>query len=323
MNLTNNWIKYYSLITTGAVILITFPFLMPVYHTYLLTEIFIYIIFALSLNLLMGYTGLASLGHAAYWGTGGYTIALLVSKGGVDNFFFCTGVAILSSTIIALVFGFLALRTAGVYFIMITLALGQMLWALAWRWASFTGGSNGLHGISRPDFLGYFSQVNSTSFYYLILIICIPTIFLIHRITISPFGRTLTGIRENEPRMQALGYDTWKYKYASFVLAGVFGGFAGALKVFQDGSINPGSVSISISGLVILMVLTGGPGNFFGPIIGAAIVWIIRSIVSSYTGYWGAVLGVILVIIVMFSPEGVTPLLKRVLMKYKRVLWNH
>ncbi len=299
-----------------------FPRFMPVYHTYLLTEVLIYLIFALSLNLLMGYTGLVSLGHAAFWGTGGYAVALLMSKGGVDNFFLCTGVALLASAILAMIFGFLALRTSGVYFIMITLALGQMLWALAWRWESFTGGSNGLHGVTRPDFLASWSQVNSTSFYYLTLITVIPTILLIYRITTSPFGKTLVGIRENEPRMQALGYNTWRYKYSCYVLAAIFGALAGALKVFQDGSINPGSSSITISGLVVLMVLTGGSGSFAGPILGAGVVWTIKSIVSSYTAYWGAVLGIILVIIVMFSPQGITPLFIKPIAKLNQRLWN-
>lgn len=299
-----------------------FPQFMPVYHTYLLTEVLIYLIFALSLNLLMGYTGLVSLGHAAFWGTGGYAVALLMSKGVVDNFFLCTGAALLASAILACIFGFLALRTSGVYFIMITLALGQMLWALAWRWESFTGGSNGLHGVTRPDFLASWSQVNSISFYYLILIIVIPTILLIYRITTSPFGQTLVGIRENEPRMQALGYNTWRYKYSCYVLAAIFGALAGALKVFQDGSINPGSFSITISGLVVLMVLTGGAGSFAGPILGASVVWVIKSIVSSYTSYWGATLGIILVIIVMFSPQGITPLLTKPLVKLNQRLWN-
>lgn len=309
-------------IAAGGIVLVAFPQFMPVYHTYLLTEVLIYLIFALSLNLLMGYTGLVSLGHAAFWGTGGYAVALLMSKGGVDNFFLCTGVALLASAILAMIFGFLALRTSGVYFIMITLALGQMLWALAWRWESFTGGSNGLHGVTRPDFLASWSQVNSTSFYYLTLITVIPTILLIYRITTSPFGKTLVGIRENEPRMQALGYNTWRYKYSCYVLAAIFGALAGALKVFQDGSINPGSSSITISGLVVLMVLTGGSGSFAGPILGAGVVWTIKSIVSSYTAYWGAVLGIILVIIVMFSPQGITPLFIKPIAKLNQRLWN-
>lgn len=309
---------YYVLASAGLILSIVFPLLMPVYLTYLLTEICIFSILALSLNLLMGYTGLASLGHAAFWATGGYMIALMVVKWGINNFFLCLGAATLASTLIAMIFGLLALRTTGIYFIMITLALGQMLWALVWRWNSFTGGSNGLHGVTRPEISLLWSLSGNTGFYYFVFMVTIPTVLLIYHITTSPFGRTLIGIRENEPRMQALGYNTWRYKYYSYVLAGLFGGLAGALKVLQDGSINPGNASIAISGLAILMVLTGGKAHFAGPILGAAIVWVVRSIVSSYTSYWGATLGVILVVIVMFSPQGILPLLVRIL---KRTGW--
>ena len=314
----------YLLAGGGAIIFLALPQFLPIYNTYLLTEILIYAVFALSLNLLMGYTGLASLGHAAFWGASAYTVALLMARAGVDNFWLCMGAALLVSAIMGFIFGFLALRTADIYFLMITLALGQMLWALAWRWSSLTGGSNGLHGITRPDFGLPWSLTNDTVFYYFILIVSVIAILIIHRIIVSPFGRTLVGIRENEPRMKALGYNTWKYKYFCYVLAGVFAGLAGVLKVYHDGSINPGYCSVVTSGLVILMVLTGGVGTFAGPIVGAAVVWLIRSIVSSYTEYWGAILGIILVIIVMFSPQGITPLITNQFTKLRQRfrLWS-
>ena len=314
--------RAYFLAAVGAIVLLALPQFLPIYSTYLLTEIVIYAVFALSLNLLMGYTGLASLGHAAFWGAGGYTVTLLMVRGGIDNFGLCLLAALLVSAIFGFIFGFLALRTTGVYFLMITLALGQMLWALAWRWSSFTGGSNGMHGVTRPDFGLPWSLTDDTIFYYFILVISVIAVFLIYRIVISPFGRTLVGIRENESRMQALGYNTWRYKYFCYVIAGMFGGLAGALKVYQDGSINPGYCSVVVSGLVILMVLTGGSRTFVGPIVGAAVIWLIRSTVSSYTVYWGAVLGIILVVIVMFSPQGITPLLVKQFTKLRRKLWS-
>jgi branched-chain amino acid transport system permease protein len=299
-----------------AGILLTIPQVLPIYGTYLLTEILIYAVFALSLNLLMGYTGLASLGHAAFFGIAAYTVAILVVKAGVGNFWVSIVVALLASAILGAIFGFLALRTSGVYFLMITLALGQMLWALAWRW-TFTGGSNGLHGITRPSFGLPWASTSDRVFYYYVLFICAIAAFLIYRITISPFGRSLIGIRENESRMKALGYNTWKYKYVCFIVAAVFGGLAGVLKAYQDGSVSPGFCSVATSGIVILMVLTGGSKTFVGPIVGAAVVWLVRSTVSSYTQYWGAALGVMLVIIVMFSPEGVTPLVMKLVRKVR------
>lgn len=312
----------YLLVIGMGILLVAFPHLFPTYGTHLFTESLIYIVFALSLNLLMGYTGLVSLGHAAFWGVGGYTIALMVTKGGFSNFFFCMGIALLASALAGLIFGFLALRTTGVYFVMITLALGQMVWALAWRWNSFLGGSNGLHGVIRPDLGLPWDLRETTVFYYFILILSVSAVYLIYRLTLSPFGETLVGIRENESRMKALGYHTWCYKYTCFLIAAFFAGFAGALKVYQDGSINPGCVSVAISGLVILMVLTGGARSFYGPIVGALVVWMIRNIVSSYTAYWGACLGIILVVIVMFSPQGMTPLVSKRLTRAYQRLWS-
>jgi branched-chain amino acid transport system permease protein len=294
-----------------AAVLLAIPQLLPKYSTYLLTEIIIYAVFALSLNLLMGYTGLSSLGHAAFFGIAAYVVAILVAKAGIHNFGICVISALGVAAILGAVFGFLALKTSGVYFLMITLALGQMLWALAWRW-HFTGGSNGLHGIVRPDIGLPWPSTDDRVFYYYVLVISAIAIFVIYRITISPFGRSLIGIRENEPRMKALGYNTWRYKYVCFILAAVFAGLAGVLKVYQDGSVSPGYCNVGTSGIVILMVLTGGSITFTGPIFGAAAIWLVRSTVSSYTQYWGATLGVILVVIVMFSPQGITPLVMKV-----------
>ena len=300
-----NQLRYAFYLLAGVIIFLVFPQFISSYYVLLLTEILIYAIFALSVNLLLGYTGLLSLGQAAFWGAGGYTVALLVVKAGVDNFWLCIVAALLVSAILGFVFGFLALRTTGVYFIMITLALGQMLWAIVWRWHSLTGGDDGLPGITRPDLGLPLSLWDTTNFYYFILIIFAIAVFLLYRITRSPFGRTLIGIRENESRLQALGYNTWRYKYICFVIAAIFGGLAGALKVYQDGFISPTYCSLTVSAMVLLMALIGGTRVFAGPIFGAGAVWIIRSIVSSYTGYWNLILGILMVIVVMFAPRGI------------------
>ena len=298
-------LRYAFYLLAGVIIFLVFPQFISSYYVLLLTEILIYAIFALSVNMLLGYTGLLSLGQAAFWGAGGYTVALLVVKAGVDNFWLCIGAALLVSAILGFVFGFLALRTTGVFFIMITLALGQMLWAIVWRWHSLTGGDDGLPGITRPDLGLPWSLWDTTNFYYFILIFFAIAVFLLYRITRSPFGRTLIGIRENESRLQALGYNTWRYKYICFVIAAVFGGLAGALKVYQDGFISPTYCSLSVSAMVLLMAMIGGTRVFAGPVLGAGVVWIIRSIISSYTGYWNLILGIFMVIVVMFAPRGV------------------
>lgn len=304
------------LVVAGAAILLVSPQFLPSYYVILLTEILIYAIFALSLNMLLGYTGLLSLGHAAFWGAGGYTVALLTVRAGFDSFWLCITAALLVSAIIGLVFGFLALRTTGIYFIMITLALAQMLWALVWRWNSLTGGDDGLPGIVRPDLGLPWSLGDTSNYYYFVFIFFVVAVFIIYRITRSPFGRTLVGIRENEARMQALGYNTWRYKYLCFVLAAVFGGLAGALKVYQDGFISPAYFSVTVSAIVLLMAMLGGSRYFLGPVLGAGVVWIIRSMVSSYTEYWNLVLGILVVAVVMLAPQGIAGYLAQLRQRY-------
>lgn len=304
------------LLAAAAVVLLVSPQVLPSYYVTLLTEILIYAIFALSLNMLLGYTGLLSLGHAAFWGAGGYTVALLIVKGGFESFWLCITAALLVSAIIGLVFGFLALRTRGIYFIMITLALAQMLWALVWRWRSLTGGDDGLPGIIRPDLGLPLSLWDATNYYYFVLVFFVLAAFVLYRITRSPFGRTLVGIRENESRMQALGYNTWRYKYLCFVIAAVFGGLAGALKVYQDGFISPAYFSVTVSAIVLLMAMLGGSRYFLGPVLGAGVVWIIRSIVSSYTEYWNLVLGILVIAVVMLAPQGIAGFIAQLKERY-------
>lgn len=298
-------VRYIIYLLAGVIIFLAVPQFLSSYYLFLFTEILIYAIFALSVNMLLGYTGLLSLGQAAFWGAGGYTVALLIVRGGFDNFWLCISAALLVSAILGLVFGFLALRTTGMSFIMITLALAQMIWAIVWRWRSVTGGDDGLPGIARPDLGLPWSMWDTTNFYFFILVLFALAVFILYRITRSPFGHTLVGIRENESRMQALGYNTWRYKYLCFVIAAIFGGLAGALKVYQDGFISPISTSMAISAVVLLMVILGGTRIFVGPIIGAGVVWTIRSIVSSYTEYWALILGTLMVIVVMFAPQGI------------------
>lgn len=304
------------LVAAGVIILLFLPQVISSYYVLLLTEILIFGIFALSVNMLLGYTGLVSLGQAAFWGVGGYTVALLIVQGGVDNFWLCIIAALLVSAVLGLVFGFLALRTTGMYFIMLTLALAQMIWAIVWRWRSFTGGDDGLAGITRPDFGLPWSLWDTVNFYYLVFVFFAIAVFLLYRISQSPFGRTLVGIRENESRLQALGYNTWRYKYVCFVIAAVFGGLAGSLKVYQDGFISPTYLSMTISAMVVLMAMIGGTRVFAGPILGAGVVWIIRSIVSSYTEYWTLILGILMVVIVMFAPQGIAGYLAQLRERY-------
>jgi branched-chain amino acid transport system permease protein len=269
------------------------------------TEILIYGIFALSVNMLLGYAGLISLGQAAFWGAGGYTVALITVQAGLGSFWLCICAAVVVAAVLGGILGALALRTKGVYFILLTLALAQMVWALLSPWRSVTGGTDGLMGIARPDLGLPWSLSGSLSFYFFVLMFFAVSAFVLYRVTRSPFGRVLVGIRENEQRMRALGYNTWRYLYICFIVAAAFGGLAGALKVYQDGFVNPAYASLSTSALVLLMAMIGGTRVFGGPVVGAGVVWIIRSVVSSYTVYWNLLLGIVMVAVVMFAPSGI------------------
>ena len=299
---------YYFIVIIAIAVFLYLPKVLSIYGVTLLTEIFIYSIFSLSLNLLIGRLGYISLGHATFFGVGGYTLALLASKAGIQNFFFCVAATLIVGAAFGFLLGLITMTVSGIYFLMITLAIGQVFWAGVWSWRSFTGGDDGLSGISRPMLVAFghrLSFSNEIAFYYLIFIFFILCLFLLYLLRQSPFGCTLLGIRNNEMRMRALGYNTWPYKYFCYVMAGVFGSLAGALKVYQDCFINASSASITQSGLVLLMVVIGGARVFLGPVIGAFLIQIIANIVSSYTEYWSTMMGVALILSVMFFPEGI------------------
>jgi branched-chain amino acid transport system permease protein len=216
----------YALI--GVILIILPPFASP-YLKSMLIKVLIYGIFALSLNLLFGYTGLFSLGHAAFFGVGAYTAAILMVKCGIGNFWLLIIAGILAATICAAFFGIIALRVSGIYFLLVTFAIGQLLYSVALKWTPVTGGFNGIVGITYPDIGIPGFTVTSTSFYYLVFIFFVICLFLLYRVAKSPFGRALQGIRGDERRMQCLGYNTWLYKYIAFVVGGLFAGIAGVL----------------------------------------------------------------------------------------------
>jgi branched-chain amino acid transport system permease protein len=299
---------HYFLIIAAIAILLCLPEVLSIYGVTLITGIFIYSIFAMSLNLLIGYLGYTSLGHATFFGVGGYALAVLILKGGLQDFFLCIVATLMIAAVLSFLLGLIAMTVSGIYFLMITLAIGQVFWALLWSWKSFTGGDDGLPGISRPILVAFGHRwpfSNEIAFYYLIFIFFLLCLFLLYLVTQSPFGCALRGIRNNEMRMRALGYNTWRYKYFCYVMAGIFGSLAGALKVYQDCFISASSASIVQSGSVLLMVIIGGSRVFLGPVVGAFVIQIIANIVSSYTEYWLTIMGAGLILSVMFFPEGI------------------
>jgi len=288
----------------GLALLVLPPFL-SVYHLSMVTKVLLFGIFAMSLDLILGYTGLLSLGHAAYLGVAGYTAGILMIHYGMESFWLVMPLGVLAAVIAAAIIGYISLRVSGVYFLLVTLAFGQLLSVVAVKWRAITGGTDGLVGITCPDLgLSGFTWT-ATSFYYLVFLAFVISFFLLHRITNSPFGRALVGIRENEPRMKCLGYNTWAHKYIAFIIAGLFAGVAGVLFAPLYRIMVPAHLGLTTSASVMLMVIIGGAGTLFGPAIGAALIVLLEHFVSSYTPErWPLILGSIFVICVMFIRGG-------------------
>ena len=291
-----------------AALLLAVPPFLPPYPLTLLTQILIFAIFAMSLDLLLGYTGLASLGHAAYFGIAAYAVAILATRSQA-SFWVCLLAAVFAATAVAAVFGFVAIRAVGVYFLMITLALGMVVWGLAFRWVSVTMGDNGISGIARPTLFGV-SLASPLPFHYLSLAVFFVAFALLWLVVRSPFGLSLQGIRETERRMRALGYDVWLHKYLAFVLAGAFAGLAGALWAYYDGFVSPVEVHLVTSVETLLMVALGGPGTLFGPILGAAVIVLFKNLLSIYTKRWLLILGLVYIGVIVLTPKGIVGALR-------------
>jgi branched-chain amino acid transport system permease protein len=289
----------------GGLTLLALPYILSSYYLGLVVQMMIFALFAMSLDLLIGYTGMASLGHAAYFGIAAYATGLVALR--LDwNVWLALPAGIVLAALTAALFGLLALRTRGSYFLMITLALSQVVWGIAFGWRTLTGGDDGLPDVPRPDLALDlpWSLADSTPFYYFVLFFVAVGTLLLIRIVASPFGHALRGIRESETRMLALGYDVWRYKLAAFVIAATFAGLAGCLYVYYNRFVSPDYVHVARSAEVLLMVILGGAGTLIGPTIGAAIIVLLQNIVSGYTERWLIVLGAVYVLVAMFAPRG-------------------
>src|SRR5262249_40402947 len=300
-------------VASGAVmvvVLVALPVVLSSYQLSLLTKMLIFGTFAMSLDLLLGYAGLPSLGHAAYFGVAAYTVGLLALRV-ANNFWLDFPAGLLIAACVSALFGLFALRTRGSYFLMITLALGQVLWGIAFGWRSLTGRDHGLPSVPRPRLPLPWSLTEGVPFYYFVLACFLVAIGLLALIVSSPFGRALVGIRESERRMEVLGYDVWRYKYVAFILAGLFAGLAGNLFVYFNGFVSPAYLNSLSSAAALRMVIVGGAGTLVGPAIGAAVIVALENVISAYMERWVLVLGVIYVLVTLFAPAGLVGLVRR------------
>jgi branched-chain amino acid transport system permease protein len=278
------------------------------FYTRLFTRIMIYAMVALSLDIILGFGGMVSFGHAAFVGVGAYVVGILASHG-VQSALVVWPAAIAATVLIALVIGALSLRTSGVYFIMITLAFAQMLYFFFFTLKGY-GGSDGFPLPARNTLVGIIDFGHHASFYYLVLAMLLLIFFLSRRLVQSRFGTVISGIRENERRMRSLGYATFRYKLVCFVISGAIAGLAGALLANQTMYISPALMHWTRSGEVLVMVILGGMRSLIGPILGAAALLLTEEVLSSYTEHWMILLGPLLILVVLFARGGIYGLIK-------------
>jgi len=311
----------------GALLLAAFPLIGSTFYIQLGAKIMIMAIFAMSLDLLVGHTGLVSLGHAAYFGLAAYMLALITPKYEAASLWLTLPVAIVAAAAAALVIGFLVVRTRGVYFIMVTLAFAQMLYSL-FHDTKLGGGSDGIYINIRPELtVGSIKPLDledPVQFYYLVLMFMLGVYAFLNKLRCAPFGRALAGIRANENRMRSIGYPVFGYKLGAFVLAGALAGLAGYLAACQFGFVNPEILAWHQSGTVLMMVILGGMGRFHGAIIGAFAYILLQELLSAsamfgaYAKHWQLAMGSLIVLIVLVLPRGLADLLEYGAVVYKR-----
>jgi branched-chain amino acid transport system permease protein len=306
---TDTWWRRLAFTAVLVLLAVGPPFFPPFLLT-LMTQTLIYAIVAMSLDLVLGYTGLSSLGHAAYLGLGAYSVGILATQYRA-GFWTTLVVGVVLAAVVAAIFGLVALRATGVYFLMITLALGMVVWGLANRWVSLTKGDNGISNVPRPDLGLPWSFHKAVPFYYLVLIAFALALLVLRVVVRSPFGHTLVGIRESESRMRTLGYNVWLHKYIAFIISGGVAGFAGVLWAHYNGFVSPSDLDLSVSIEILLMVALGGRGTLFGASVGAAVIVLLKNLVSVYTQRWLLLLGIVYIFTIRYAPEGIVGALKQ------------
>jgi branched-chain amino acid transport system permease protein len=299
-----------------AALLMSLPFLAGDFYVNLASQILIAAIFALSLNLLVGYGGMTSLGHASFLGVAAYISALLTSRYGWNHG--TAAIASIAGTItMAALFGIIALRASGLGFLMITLALAQVLWGLAYRMSDVTNGDNGIAGLTRPKPFGI-SLESPGAFYWFALVVAVLAFLMIAIFVSSSFGSSLKGVRDQPRRMAALGFNPWMIRWITFIYAGFWGGISGLLFVWYNQYIHPSALSITSSAEALLGVIAGGAGTLSGPVVGAALVLLLKNYASAYVERWNMLLGLVFLFIVLVMPTGIVPGIGKLLRRGSR-----
>ncbi|HSY57486.1 MAG TPA: branched-chain amino acid ABC transporter permease [Bradyrhizobium sp.] len=298
-----------------AALALSLPFFMGDFYINLASQILIAAIFALSLNLLVGFGGMTSLGHASYLGVAAYISALLTSRYGFDHGTAAL-ISIFGTVAMAAFFGVIALRATGLGFLMITLALSQVLWGLAYRMSNVTNGDNGIAGLTRPAPFGL-SLESAASFYWFALIVTVIAFAMMAIFVSSSFGSSLKGVRDQSRRMAALGFNPWMIRWITFIYAGFWGGIAGLLYVYYNKYIHPTSLSTTSSAEALLGVIAGGSGTLSGPAVGAALVLLLKNYASAYIERWNMLLGLVFLFIVLVMPTGIVPGLHKLVAHFR------
>lgn len=316
--MTGRRARLVALAVTGLLVLLA-PYLgLGTFYTGLLSQVWVLAIAAVGLDIAVGYTGLVSFAHGAIFGSGAYTVGILTVQFGITGFLPALALGICVSFVISVIFGAISLRTTGAAFIIITLALNQLLWGVAQQWTSFTGGDNGLVGYERPTF-GAFSTAGITPFYYFSLAFLVITVLILRAFVKSPFGLTLVGVREEPERMEALGYNPWLHRFVAFLVGGVFAGLSGVLFAYYNLFVSPEQVAVGFSVQLLIMVFIGGRGTLYGPILGAVVVVVIANMLSGVTDRWQMLLGAFYIVVILFAKGGITGIAGKVYEKFRRV----
>jgi branched-chain amino acid transport system permease protein len=283
----------------GIIVLLLFPLFLPRFYVYLVSIILLYGLLATSLNLVLGYGGIFQFHHAVFYGVGAYGTTLVLTKTGLPPMLaFIAGPFV--SAAFGLVLGIICIRLSKLYFGMLQISLGSLVWAIVYRWYAFTGGDDGIHGIPMPEMLS-----SPKSAYYFTFIITLVSLFIMWKIIRSPFGSALQGIRDNPVRSEMIGINVRRHQLLALVIAGFFAGVAGSLFVVVDNTVFPDMLFWTLSLEIVIMCLLGGWFTFLGPMLGAAVIIALRTFVSTYTDYWALVLGIIMMLVIFFLPNGI------------------